>query len=177
MAQKRLRLRLFFVLAILAWLTASPARSQAQATSATPAAARLDAAANLAADGRLARRQQLPILLFYSRDACPWCERARREQIQALARETPPRVIIRQIDIDHETALTDFAGKTSSHGALARNAKVRLAPTLSFVGPDGAPLAAPIVGYQSTDFYGAYIDRAIDEAHTKLRATPKEPTS
>jgi len=166
MAQFHLRLRLFFVLAILAWLAASPAAALA-ATAVAPG--RLEAARDLAADGRLARESHLPILLFYSRADCPWCERARREHLQPLARENPPRAIVRQIDIDQDAALTDFAGKATTHRRFGQGIKARLTPTLAFVGPDGQTVADTIVGYKLADFYGAYIDRAIEDARTKLK--------
>lgn len=166
MAQIHLPLRLFFVLAILAWLAASPAATLAAATTVP---GRLETANNLAADGRQARESQLPILLFYSRAECPWCERARREYLLPLARENPPRAIVRQINIDQDTALTDFAGKATTHRRFALEAKARLTPTLAFVGPDGQTVADAIIGYKLADFYGAYIDRAIDDARAKFK--------
>lgn len=165
MAQFHLRLRLFFVLAILAWVAASPVRALAAAAS----PGHLESAHDLAADGRQARQSQLPILLFYSRADCPWCDRARREHLLPLARENPPRAIVRQIDIDQDAPLADFAGKATTHRRYAQGVKARLTPTLGFVGPDGQPLAESIIGYKLADFYGAYIDRAIDDARVKLK--------
>lgn len=165
MAQFHLRLRLFFVPVILAWLAGSPAAALAAA----PAPAPLESAHDLSVDGHQARTRQLPILLFYSRADCPWCERARREYLLPLARENPPRAIVRQINIDQDTALADFTGKATTHRRFAREAKARLTPTLAFVGPDGQAVADAIIGYKLADFYGAYIDRAIDDARAKLK--------
>ncbi len=53
--------------------------------------------------------------------------------------------------------------------ALAAQLKIRLAPTLVFLGPDGE-LAERLVGYSSPDFYGAYLDQRIDETRRGLRA-------
>jgi hypothetical protein len=39
-----------------------------------------------------------------------------------------------------------------------------------FHGPDGVPLAESIVGYRLADFYGAYLDRAIEESRELLKA-------
>jgi hypothetical protein len=37
-------------------------------------------------------------------------------------------------------------------------------------GPDGARLAEPIVGFRVADFYAEYVNRAIEEGLTRLRA-------
>jgi hypothetical protein len=48
---------------------------------------------------------------------------------------------------------------------------VRFAPTVAFLGPDGE-LAERLLGYQSADFYGAYLDDRIAEAAAKLKKQP-----
>ncbi len=38
-----------------------------------------------------------------------------------------------------------------------------------FYGPDGIVLAESIVGFRLADFYGAYLDRAIEEGRARLQ--------
>jgi len=144
------------VAAILAW---------------APLASALPPAQDLAADARRMREQKLPMLVLYSRAGCDWCERARRDYLEPLAADpaTAGRVLIRQIDIDRRTAIADFSGKASNHKDFARNRKVRLTPTIELLGPDGETLAEAIVGVRLPDFYGTYIDRAVDTARDRLR--------
>jgi hypothetical protein len=40
------------------------------------------------------------------------------------------------------------------------------------VGADGNALSAPIVGLPSVDFYGAYLDRALEEGARRMLAGP-----
>jgi hypothetical protein len=42
------------------------------------------------------------------------------------------------------------------------------------VGPDGNALSAPIVGLLTVDFYGAYLERALEEG---VRSLPGRPLS
>jgi thioredoxin-related protein len=134
-------------------------------------ASALPPARDLAADARQMREQRLPMLVLYSRDGCGWCERARVHHLDPLAADpaTAARVLIRQIDIDRRTALADFAGKPGTHKDFAHGRKIRLTPTIELLGPDGETLAEPIVGVRLPDFYGTYIDRAIDTARDRLR--------
>lgn len=56
----------------------------------------------------------------------------------------------------------------ASPAALAASLGIRFAPTVAFFGPDGE-LAERLVGYQSADFYGAYLEQRIATASTALR--------
>lgn len=128
--------------------------------------AALPLAQDLAADARDMARSGAVMLLLFSQADCPWCERARREYLVPL-RDDPAwrgRLVMRQIDIDSGAALTDFAGRRTSHRAFARSEGAKLAPTLGFYAADGRQRAEPIVGFRLADFYGAYIERALREA-------------
>lgn len=154
----RHRLRSLGFAAILAWLTL-PAGAQT---------APIEPARDLAADARIVRERRVPLMILYSRTDCHWCERARREYLAPLIRSPDAAVIVRQVDMDRDTPLIDFAGRATTMSAFAASERVRLSPTLMFYGPDGRQAAEPIVGFKLADFYGAYIDRAIEEARGRL---------
>lgn len=148
---------------ILAWLPLAPA-------AAAPAEPPL--AADFAADARAAADSRVPILVFYTRDGCSWCETARR-YLRPLAGDTQ-RVLIREVAVDQpRQRLTDFDGRRTTHAAFAREHRVKLTPTLDFLDARGQRLVDPLVGVSLPDFYGVFIDRAIDESLAKLRAEPK----
>lgn len=150
---------------ILAWLLALP--GLAGAAGPTPAS-------SFAADAAVARGANIPILVFYSRVGCPWCELARRDHLGPLAADpaAAARVLIREVVLRSDTPLTDFDGRVTTHAAFAKTRGVRMVPTLEFLDAQGRPLAEPIVGV-SADFYGALIERAIDESSAKLRAAAR----
>jgi thioredoxin-related protein len=148
--------------AILAWL---PAALSAAPGSLTPAQ-------DLVRDARELRARKLPLLVLYSQSDCQWCERARREYLVPMQNDGAyrDRVLLRQIDLDSDAALTDFAGRRTTHREFAKGERARVTPTVAFYGPDGERLSEPIVGLRIPDFYQAYLDRAIDEGGARLRS-------
>jgi hypothetical protein len=56
--------------------------------------------------------------------------------------------------------------------ALAASLGIRFAPTVAFFGPRGE-LAQRLVGYQSADFYGAYLEERIATARATLAEDKK----
>ncbi|MBI4985144.1 MAG: thioredoxin family protein [Rhodocyclales bacterium] len=149
---------------ILAWLLALPA---------VAAAADLALAASFAADAAAARNANIPILVFFSRADCPWCKIARRDYLQPLAQDpaAASRVLIREVVLRDARPLADFDGRSTTHADFAQARAVRMVPTLEFLDAKGRRLADPIVGV-GADFYGAIIERAIDESLAKLRTDP-----
>jgi len=132
--------------------------------------AALPMAVDLAADGAASTRERRPILLFYDRDDCPFCERALREYLVPAARGDAwrERAIFRQVEVDRPLPLVGFDGGATTHRAFAAATRVSLTPTVLLVDAAGLPLVAPIVGLTTVDFYGAYLEDALDRAWRRL---------
>lgn len=130
----------------------------------------LPRAQDLAVDAATSARTQTPILLFFDREDCPYCERALREYLVPMSREQPwqAQAIYRQVEVDRPLAVVDFDGTATTHGALAKRFSVTLTPTVLVVDARGNPLEAPLVGL-SPDFYAAYLENAIAAASKRLR--------
>jgi len=110
-------------------------------------------------------------MILYSRADCAWCERTRREFLLPLANDpaSADRVLVRQINLDSDARLIDFAGRATTHRLFATAQHARLAPTLMFYASDGRQVAEPVVGFLLADFYAAYIERGIDTGLARLR--------
>lgn len=146
---------------ILAWLAAP-----------SFATTDLPAAVDLRADAARAARAGGPLIVIYSRQDCKYCEAVKRDYLKPLAANPRfrDRVLIRQINQDGETqALTDFKGDTSTHARVATAEKVKLVPVVAFYGPDGRPLANPIVGARLPDFYQSYLEDAVEQSARALK--------
>ena len=131
--------------------------------------AELPPANDLAADAAASRRERLPILLFFDRDECPYCEQALREYLVPFSRdEWRGKALFRQVGIDRPDPMLDFRGAHTTHQALAERYGVFLSPTVLVVDANGLPLGEPIVGLLTVDFYGAYIDNALKAAQARL---------
>jgi thioredoxin-related protein len=148
--------RRFLVWAILSW---------------PPLALALAGAQDFASDAHQMRERKLPMLVLFSAAGCEWCERARQQVLDPMAADpaSAARVLIRQIDIDRTTPVTDFSGKATTHRDFARARRIRLTPTLVVLDAEGRDLAEPIVGVRLADFYPTYIERAIDEGLARMR--------
>ncbi len=127
-------------------------------------------ARDLALDAADMRARGFVMLVLYSQDGCRWCERAKAEVLLPLLNEpaTRRRVMLREIALDEDTVLTDFAGRRTTHRRFAVSEGARLTPTLIVYGPDGKRLAEPIVGFRLADFYAEYVNRAIKEGLARL---------
>ncbi len=133
----------------------------------------LELADDLSAVAKLSRQKTAPIMLVFTRADCPYCARAKQHHLEALAARQShgAGVIIREIEAGgSRLALRDFEGKATTHGELARRYAVRSVPTVIVVDPHGKPLSEAIIGLLSPDFYDLYLERAIDEGRTLLRA-------
>lgn len=128
-------------------------------------------ARDLAADAREMRARGSVMLVLFSQAGCRWCERARNEVLLPLQNDPTSRgrVVLREIALDQDASLTDFAGRKTTHRQFSRGENARFTPTLIVYGPDGARLAEPIVGFRTADFYAEYVNRAIEEGLGRLQ--------
>ena len=127
-------------------------------------------ATDLAADAAASAKGSLPILLFFERDDCPYCERALREYLVPLALdEWKGKAIFRQVGIDRTLPARDFDGRPTTHQAIAARYEVVFSPTVVVVDGRGRRIADPIVGLTTLDFYGAYVNDALRTGARKLR--------
>ncbi len=151
----------FTLLMILSWLP--------PALGAAPS--HLAPAQDLAADARNMRAQGTVMLVLFSQAGCRWCDRARTEILVPLQNEpaSPRRLVLREVALDNDEPLTDFAGRRTTHRRFAAGEGARVTPTLVVYGPDGTRLAEPIVGFRLADFYAEYVSRAIEEGLARLR--------
>lgn len=145
---------------ILSWLPLAPAT----------AGSSLPPAQDLATDARDMQARGTVMLVLFSQAGCRWCERAKNEVLLPLANDpaSARRIILREVALDNDAPLNDFAGRRTAHRRFAVEEGVRLTPTLVVYGPDGKRLAEPIVGFRLADFYAEYVHRAVEEGLVRL---------
>jgi thioredoxin-related protein len=157
--------RLVFA-SILAWLAGASVAADIAAQALPP----VPVARDLAAEGQAMADQDLPVVVvLFSRQLCGWCDKARREHLNAMAANPATGALFRQVDVDSDARLVDFSGQTTSHRAFSRRHNVKLTPTLMFFAGDGRPLAGAIVGYRIPEFYGTLIETAVEDSRKQLR--------
>ena len=139
-------------------------------------AAGIQLADNLHEEGRQAERDCKPLLLEFSAASCGYCRLLEEEVLNPtlLDRDYDRRVLMRKVMIDGAERLTDFDGSdTINTSQLANRYNVHVTPTLLFVDSQGQELAKRMVGVTTLDFYGAYLDAALEISRDKLRAMNK----
>jgi thioredoxin-related protein len=136
-----------------------------------PAGGELPAAADLQADAEQAARARVPLLVFFSAYSCPYCREVEELYLQPLQADpaSARRVLIRTVLIDSHRRLYDFDGRRTDHAGLARNYGVFFTPTIKLLDPQGRELAPALVGLTTRDYYGGYLEEAIERALARLR--------
>jgi thioredoxin-related protein len=149
------------------------------ACTAAPASAgpgdELRLAGDLAELAGAARAQGAPVMIVFTQASCIHCKIAKRDYLVPMSRsvEFNGKVIIREVDVDSRAKLRDFSGKPVSQKDFSLRYRVRSVPTVVVMDDGGRPVASPIVGLLADDFYQLYLQQAVDEGRSKMRAARK----
>lgn len=127
-------------------------------------------ATDLLAVGQEAQARQLPILIMFSMRDCQYCDVVREEFLKPMLRsgDYVDRVIMLELYSDSEAQIRDFNGKPISAEKLIQRYQAGFAPTVIFVDSQGKELAERLIGITTRDFYGGYLDEAIDASLQQL---------
>ena len=126
---------------------------------------------DLAALARSARRRRLPIVLLVSRSDCPYCALIKDEVLNPMlkSREYEDLALLGELMLDAEAPLRGFHGEYERRDDLASRFDTDVTPTLLFLAPDGSELVPRIRGVNTLEFFGFYVDRAIESARARLK--------
>lgn len=130
---------------------------------------------DLQATGRIADHQRLPILLVFTAIDCGYCEMLEEEFLEPmlLGGEYQDRVIMRKVILDNGSRLTDFSGQRRDATALSDDYRVFVTPTLLFVDGTGEERAGRMLGINTPELYGGYLDDCIETAMLNVRGVDK----
>lgn len=123
----------------------------------------LPSARDLHADARAAEAKGQVIVLMFSIAGCPYCAKVRRSYLGPMA-ERDARVVVREVEVDRQQRVVDFAGQDTTSSELGARFNVRFVPRVVFLGARGEQLAEPLVGIASEDLYGGVLERRIEDA-------------
>lgn len=145
----------------LLWLLACPLQAEV----------RVPVAHDLQQQGRQAQSRQLPIMLTFSADDCSYCELLEEDFLQPmlLSGEYRDRAIIRKLILDDGSSVSDFSGRDIEATRLSDQYRVFVTPTILFIDGEGRELAERIVGINTPELFGGYLDACIDTALASIR--------
>jgi thioredoxin-related protein len=131
------------------------------------ALARIDDLRALAAQ---VKKDQQPLLLFFSTPGCPYCAQVRRNYLAPRVRDgARSGVAIREVEITASRSFVGLDGKRISESTFAAGYGIRMVPVVLLVDAAMKPLAEPLVGIGAADFYESFLVEAIETASRRLR--------
>lgn len=133
--------------------------------------ASLPQATDLQALGKEASARHVVIVLMVSATYCHYCERLKEDFFGPMVKQGTHtgRVIIREWLLDDYGQFIDFQGNACDAHEFASRYRATLTPTVLFLDQNGNELTERLVGVQSYEFYGAYLEAAIDAANAALK--------
>lgn len=125
---------------------------------------------SLQIDGQLAIQNQIPLLLMFSQNDCPFCIKLKEEIIQPMliSGDYTDRALIREFMIDDNSTVINFQGESVEPRDIFNHYKLFVTPSLLLLDGQGNELAERQVGINTIDYYGYYLDEAIKVALTKI---------
>lgn len=131
----------------------------------------LPIAADLKLDAETSARNRAPIMVFYMSDHCAYCAEVSDLYLRPMQNsgEYKGRLILRTVNIASMNSLRGFNGELVEHERFAESQGINFTPVIKFYDHQGHELVPEIAGYNTPDFYGAYLESAIDQSIARLR--------
>lgn len=126
---------------------------------------------DLQALGRLATQEKKIIFLEMSASYCGYCETLEEHIIKPMLRsgDYDHYVLFRKLDIDSHLSIKDFDGNKTTPAQYAYQLNTSLTPTLLFIDGRGKEVSERIIGVNTLELYGQYVDDALLEGHRKIK--------
>ena len=132
----------------------------------------LTAAENLANQCQTAEERAKVCVVYVSQPGCPFCARMEREVLGPLQKVPWLTESIELFELGWEfESVVGFGDERMTGPELMTTLDVSGAPALLFLDGEGNALVDPILGYQSPDFFWFYLERSIERAQQKIRAS------
>ena len=118
-----------------------------------------------------ASEDQKLILLEFSASYCSDCIKLEEAILKPMLRsgDYDADVLIRKLQIDSYSQVRDIDGNLVSAAHIARRWQVKVTPTIIFLNGHNQEVSERIVGVNSLDYFGGYVDDAIAQGLAAIR--------
>ena len=115
---------------------------------------------------RQAEMKRVPILLMVSQDHCHFCELLKAEVLNPMmiSGDYTDKVVMTELLIDIGDSVTDFDGNRVYPGKVASDYNTWVTPTLLFLDHQGKEVHKRMLGVNTVEMYGFYLDESLDAA-------------
>ena len=134
--------------------------------------ARLIQITDLQKTAQLSKSKNLPILIMFSTEGCPYCELLKEDFLlpMIISGDYTDKILLRELHVSDTDQIIDFKGHKIDSYDFARKYVVKLFPTTIFIDSKGLELTPKIVGVTTPSLFGGRLDSAIDKAVELLRS-------
>ena len=110
-------------------------------------------------------------MIMFSQEDCPFCVKLTEEIINPMliSGDYTDRVLIRELMIDASQDIIDFTGDPIDAREIFSRYLLFVTPSVLLLDGSGEELAERQIGINTVDYYGYYLDEAIDQALTTIR--------
>ncbi len=116
-------------------------------------------------------QKSLGLLLMFHAEYCPYCALMEKEILSPMLKsgEYTNKVIIRKLQLDESRDIKNFKGEIVQPSDIAARYDVTVTPTLVFLDKDGNQRAKKMVGINTVDYFGVYLDEEIEVLRNNLK--------
>ena len=121
-------------------------------------------------------QQSKGLLLMLHAEHCSYCQLMDEEILSPMVKsgEYEKRIFIRKLQIDEARDVINFSGKEVEPSDISDVYNTQLTPTLVFLNHEGKEMAEQMVGINTVELFGAYLDIEIDNMMVKLHKEETE---
>jgi len=117
-----------------------------------------------------AQIKNIPILVMFSSIYCDYCKFIKKEFLKPMLKsgDYSDKVIIKIVEDDESDEVIDFNRRIIDSGDFSDRYGITFTPTIIFINSKGQEVAERITGLGNVEYYGGFLDDAIDQALIKL---------
>ncbi len=124
------------------------------------------------------QKNKLGLLLMLHAEFCPYCAQMENEILAPMVKsgEYDKKIVIRKLQIDEARDVKNFKGEVVEPSDISDVYGAKLAPTLLFLDYKGEEKAKKMVGINTVELFGAYLDAEIDILVSNLESVNTKNT-
>lgn len=118
------------------------------------------------------KKKSMGLLLMFHAEHCHYCDLMDAEILSPMVKsgDYDNKVLIRKLQFDEARDIKDFSGKVMEPSDFGAYYNVMLTPTLIFLDSQGNEKAKKMVGINTVEYFGAYLDEEIEKLQKNILA-------
>lgn len=115
--------------------------------------------------GQLMKEKSLGLVLMLHAKHCPYCALMENEILSPMVKsgEYDQKILLRKLQIDKTRDIKDFSGAIIEPSDISERYGATLTPTLVFLDSNGKQIIKKMIGINTVELFGAYLDIEIDK--------------